>query len=32
MNICELTLTASHPKGEEQVVEEKSHNEEFNLI
>jgi hypothetical protein len=33
MNIYELTLAVSHPPvGEEQVVEEEPHNEEFDLI
>jgi hypothetical protein len=32
MNVCELTLAASHPHREEQVVEEEAHNEEFDLI
>jgi hypothetical protein len=29
MNMCELTLAFSHPIGEEHVVEEESHIEEF---
>jgi hypothetical protein len=33
MNMCELTLAVSHPPiGEEQVVQEEPHNEEFDLI
>ena len=33
MNICELTLAVSHPStGDEQVVQEEPHNEEFDLI
>jgi hypothetical protein len=31
--MCELTLAVSHtPTGEEQVVQEEPHNEEFDLI
>jgi hypothetical protein len=32
--MCELTLAVSQPSptGEEQVVQEEPHNEEFNLI
>jgi hypothetical protein len=32
--MCELTLAVSHPPhtGEEQVVQEEPHNEEFDLI
>jgi hypothetical protein len=31
--MCELTLDVSHPPiGEEQVVQEAPHNEEFDLI
>jgi hypothetical protein len=31
--MCELTLVVSHaPTGEEQVVQEEQHNEEFDLI
>jgi hypothetical protein len=30
--MCELTLVVSPPTGEEQVVQEESHNEEFDLI
>jgi hypothetical protein len=33
MIMCELTLAVSHPTtGEEQVVQEEPHNEEFDLI
>jgi hypothetical protein len=34
MNMCELTLAVSHPPptGEEQVVQEEPHNEEFDSI
>jgi hypothetical protein len=33
MIMCELTLAVSHtPTGEELVVQEKPHNEEFDLI
>jgi hypothetical protein len=33
MNMCELTLAVSHPPiGEEYVVQEEPHNEEFNFI
>jgi hypothetical protein len=33
MNMCELTLAVSHPPtGEEQVVQEEPHSEEFDLI
>jgi hypothetical protein len=33
MNMCELTLAGSHPPTrEEQVVQEESHNEEFDLV
>jgi hypothetical protein len=33
MNMCELTLAVSQPPiGEEQVVQEELHNEEFDLI
>jgi hypothetical protein len=33
MNMCELTLAVSHPlTGEEQVVQEEPHNEEFDSI
>jgi hypothetical protein len=33
MNMCELTLSVSHPpKGEEQVVQEEPHDEEFDSI
>jgi hypothetical protein len=33
MNVCELTLTVSHPPtGEEQVVQEEPPNKEFDLI
>jgi hypothetical protein len=32
MNMCELTLVVSPPIGEEQVVQEEAHNEEFDLI
>jgi hypothetical protein len=32
MNMCELTLVVSPPTGEEQVVQEEPHNEEFDLI
>jgi hypothetical protein len=33
MNMCELTLDVSHPHtGEEQVVQEEPHNEEFDSI
>jgi hypothetical protein len=33
MNMCELTLAVSHPPtGEEQVVKEEPHNEEFDSI
>jgi hypothetical protein len=30
--MCELTLAVSHPTGEEHVVQEEPHNEEFDLI
>jgi hypothetical protein len=32
MNMCELTLASHTPIGEEQVVQEEPHNEEFDLI
>jgi hypothetical protein len=34
MIMCELTLAVSHPPstGEEQVVQDEPHNEEFDLI
>jgi hypothetical protein len=32
MIMCELTLVVSHPTGEEHVIEEEPHNEEFDLI
>jgi hypothetical protein len=33
MNVCELTLAVSHPPtGEEQVVQEESQGEEYDLI
>jgi hypothetical protein len=33
MNMCELTLAVSHSlTGEEQVVQEEPHSEEFDLI
>jgi hypothetical protein len=33
MKVCELTLAVSHPPtGEELVVQEEPHNEEFDLI